>query len=87
MYGKIEKEIGEILSMVCKITGIELIRGEVCPNHVHMYVAILPKMNVSEVISKVKGKSAWMIFDRHLEYRDKCGRHFWARGYDAETIG
>ena len=32
MYGKIGKEIGEILSMVCKITGIELIRGGVCPS-------------------------------------------------------
>lgn len=28
-----------------------------------------------------------MIFDRHPEYRDKYGRHFWARGYYAETIG
>ena len=28
-----------------------------------------------------------MIFDRHPEYRDKYVRHFWARGYYAETIG
>ena len=34
-----------------------------------------------------KSKSALMIFDRHPEYRDKYGRHFWARGYYAETIG
>ena len=38
-------------------------------------------------MSKLKGKSALMIFDRHPEYRDKYGRHFWARGYYAETIG
>ena len=53
MYGKIGKEVGEILSTVCKITGVKLM----------------------------------MIFDRHSEYRDKYGRHFWARGYYAETIG
>jgi putative transposase len=87
MYGKIGKEIGEILSMVCKITGIELIKGGVCPNHVHLYVSIPPKMSVSGAMSKLKGKSALMIFDRHPEYRDKYGRHFWARGYYAETIG
>lgn len=87
MYGKIGKEIGEILSMVCKITGIELIKGGVSPNHVHLYVSIPPKMSVSGVMSKLKGKSALMIFDRHPEYRDKYGRHFWARGYYAETIG
>lgn len=87
MYGKIGKEIGEILSMVCKIIGIELIKGGVCPNHVHLYASIPPKMSISEVMSKLKGKSALMIFDRHPEYRDKYGRHFWARGYYAETIG
>lgn len=44
-------------------------------------------MSISDVMSKLKGKSALMIFDRHPEYRGKYGRHFWARGYYAETIG
>lgn len=87
MYGKIGKEVGEILSTVCRITGVELIKGGVCPNHVHLYVSIPLKMSNSEVMSKLIGKSAPMIFDRHPEYRDKYGRHFWARGYYAETIG
>ncbi len=75
------------MSAVFKITGIELIRGGICPNHVHLYVSIPPKMSISDVMSKLKGKSALIIFDRHPEYRDKYGRHFWARGYYAETIG
>lgn len=73
--------------MICKIIGIEVIKGGVCPNHVHLYVSIPPKISVSEVMSKLKGKSALMIFDCYPEYRDKCVRHFWARGYYAETIG
>ena len=44
-------------------------------------------MSISDVMSKLKGKSALMIFDRHPEYREKYGRHFWARGYYAEIIG
>ena len=87
MYGKIGKEVGEILSTVCKITGIQLIRGGICPNHVHLYVSIPPKMSISDVMSKLKGKSALMIFDRHPEYREKGNRHFWARGYYCETVG
>lgn len=42
MYGKIGKEVGETLSTVCKITGVELIKGGVCPNHVHLYVRSRP---------------------------------------------
>lgn len=87
MYGQLRQEIGQILSTVCKITGIQLIKGGVCPDHVHMYISIPPKMSLSTVMSKLKGKSALMIFDRHPEYRDKYGRHFWARGYYAETVG
>ena len=87
MYGQLKQEVGQILSTVCKITGIQLIKGGVCPDHVHMYISIPPKMSLSTVMSKLKGKSALMIFDRHPEYRDKYGRHFWARGYYAETIG
>ena len=73
MYGKIGKEIGEILSTVCKITGIGLIEGGVCPNHVHLYVAIPPKMSISEVMSKLKGKCALIIFDCYPEYKNKYG--------------
>ena len=87
MYGQLKQEVGQILSTVCKITGIQLIKGGVCPDHVHMYISIPLKMSLSTVMSKLKGKSALMIFDRHPEYRDKYGRHFWARGYYAETVG
>ena len=35
-----------------------------------------------------KGKSALMLFDRHLEFRRKNnGRNFWARGYYVVTVG
>ena len=87
LYRYMLSTVYEILSTVCKITGVELIKGGVCPNHVHLYVSIPPKMSISEVMSKLKGKRALMIFDRHPKYRDKYGRHFWARGYYAETIG
>ena len=87
MYGQLKQEVGQILSTVCKITGIQLIKGGVCPDHVHMYISVPPKMSLSTAMSKLKGKSALMIFDRHPEYRDKYGRHFWARGYYAETVG
>lgn len=64
------------MSVVCKITGICLIKGGVCSDHVHLYVLILPKMCISDVILKLKSKSVLMIFGRHSEYSDKYGGHF-----------
>ncbi len=58
------------------------------PENPHMYVAIPPKMCVSEFMSYLKGKSTLMLFDRHPEYRTKWGdRHFGARGYFVSTVG
>ena len=67
---------------------VQLIDGAVCADHIHMYVAIPPKMGVSEFLSYLKGKSSLMIFDRHPEYRNKWnGCHFWACGYYIATVG
>ena len=52
-----------------------------------MYVSIPPKESVAKIVGRIKGKSSLMLFDRHPEYRDRYGRHFWARGYYCETVG
>ena len=73
---------------LCEMKQVSLIDGRVCKDHIHMYVAIPPKMSVSEFMSYLKGKSTLMLFDRHPEYRTKWGdRHFWARGYYVSTVG
>ena len=40
-------EIREILRQLCQWKGVEIIEGEVCPDHIHMLVSIPPKMSVS----------------------------------------
>ncbi|EGG90822.1 hypothetical protein HMPREF0491_02678, partial [Lachnospiraceae oral taxon 107 str. F0167] len=39
---------------------VKLIDGRVCIDHIHMYIAIPPKISVSEFMSYLKGKSALM---------------------------
>ena len=87
LMGQLRSEVAEIIKKVCELIGVQLIRGEICKDHVHLYLSIAPKMSISTVMSKIKGKSALMIFDRHPEMRGKLGRHFWARGYYVETVG
>ena len=57
MYGEVKRDIAEILKKLCEMKQIQLIEGKVCKDHVHMYVAIPPKLSVSEVMSYIKGKS------------------------------
>lgn len=88
MYGENKKDIAEILKKLCEMKSVQLIEGKVCVDHIHMYVAIPPKLSVSEFMSYLKGKSSLMFFDRHPEFCHKYSdRHFWARGYYVATVG
>jgi len=65
-----------------------VLEGHLCPDHVHMLIAIPPKYAVSQVIGYIKGKSAIHIA-RTYQGRKKnfVGQHFWARGYYVSTAG
>ena len=50
IYGKLKKEIGQILRKLYEQKDIDIIEAEACPDHIHMLVSIPPKMSVSYVI-------------------------------------
>mgnify|MGYP003517144513 FL=1 len=83
IYGKYK-----ILRTICERYDVEIIEAQACPDHIHMLVAIPPKMAVSRFMGILKGKSALMIFDRFANLKYKYGnRHFWCRGYFVDTVG
>ena len=81
-------EIGAILRELCRWKGVEIIEAEVCPDHIHMLLAIPPKMSVSGFMGFLKGKSSLMIYQKwgsmKFKYRN---RQFWCRGYYVDTVG
>ena len=88
IYGQIKADVGNILSMLCKRKGIEIIEAECMPDHVHMFVRIPPKYSVSQIVGYLKGKSSLMIFERHANLKYKYGnRKFWCTGYYVDTVG
>ena len=53
--------------------GVEIIESNACKDHIHMLVSIPPKLNVSQFMGYLKGKSSLMIFDRHVNFKYKYG--------------
>lgn len=87
MYGEKKEAIREIIKKLCDYKHVKILEGAVCIDHVHLCVKIPPKISVSDFMGYLKGKSALMIFDRFPEYKRTGNRHFWARGYYADTVG
>ena len=88
IYGKLRKDIGEILRQLCQYQNVEIIEAHAMKDHIHMLVSIPPKLAVSKFVGYLKGKSTLMIYERHANLKYKHGnRHFWARGYYISTVG
>ena len=67
---------------------MEIIKGHVSHDHVHIFVSVPPHISVSQLTKSIKGKTSRKML---MEYRSLSrafwGRHLWARGYFAASSG
>ena len=88
IYGRLREDIGKIIRTLCEYKEVEIIVAHAMKDHIHMLVAIPPKLAVSSFMGYLKGKSSLMIFERHANLKYKYGnRNFWAKGYFVSTVG
>ena len=87
-YEEKRAEIREILRTLCQWKGVEIVEGEICPDHIHLLLSIPPKISVSGFMGYLKGKSSLMIFQKwgNMKYKYR-NREFWCRGYYVDTVG
>jgi len=86
LYGKLKRDLGDILRDLCRQKGVNLVEGHLMPDHVHMCLRVPPKHSIAFVIGFLKGKSAVRIHRRAGNKR-VTGLHFWAKGYCVSTVG
>jgi len=88
LYGQIRRHLGVIFHALARQKECQIIESHVMPDHVHMCIAIPPKVAGAQVIEFLKGKSAIAIARQFGgQERNFTGEHFWARGYAVSTVG
>jgi len=67
---------------------VEIIRGHVSKDHVHIFVSVPPHISVSKLMQSIKGKSSRKMMSefKHLS-KEFRGRHIWGRGYFVASSG
>lgn len=87
-FNEKREDIRDIIKTLCQWKGVDIIEGEICPDHIHLLLSIPPKMSVSGFMGYLKGKSSLMIFQKYgnmkFAYRN-C--EFWCKGYYVDTVG
>jgi putative transposase len=88
LRGEIAERIRDLIREICKANDVEILKGHVSREHVHIFVSVPPHMSVSELMKSIKGKtSRKMLMEYKTLSKAFWGRHLWARGYFAASSG
>ncbi len=78
----------ELVRQTCESFEIQIIKGVVSKDHVHIFVSAPPTMAPSEIMRRIKGRTSSKLFEEYPHLRKRFwGRHFWARGYFCASSG
>ena len=88
LSGEVANRVRELIREICKSREIEIIKGHVSKDHVHIFVSVPPHISVSGVMQSLKGKTSRKMMSEFKSLsRTFWGRHIWARGYFVASSG
>ena len=80
------ERIREIIVQTCAEMGVHIVQGVLGRDHVHMFLSIPPKLALSNVMQRIKGRSSrWIQIEFPGLRKRYWGRRFWAIGYVSTT--
>jgi len=82
LIGDIKIRCRTLLRQIVEAEDIEILKGVISNNHVHMYLSYRPSQSVSDIVKKLKGRSSRKLQHEFPELKKKYwGQRFWAIGY------
>ncbi len=88
LVGDIQLRCRTLLRQICESEDVEILRGVVSRNHVHMHVEYRPSLCISSFVKKLKGRNSRKLQQEFPSLKNRYwGRHFWAVGYGCWSTG
>lgn len=88
LEGDIKIRCRSILIQICDAEDIEILKGVVSNDHIHMHISYRPSQSISHIVKKLKGRSSRKLQQEFPELRKRYwGQHFWAIGYECWSTG
>lgn len=80
--------VRELIREICRAHTVEILKGHISKDHVHLFVSVPPQLSVSTLTQYLKGKTSRKLLqeDKQLS-KIYWGQHLWARGYFAVSSG
>jgi len=88
LQGDIKKRCRELLIQTCDAEGVEILKGVVSSDHIHLHIEYAPKQSISYLVKQMKGRTSRKLQLEFLSIgKTYWGKHFWATGYGAWSTG
>ena len=88
LEGRLGLRVRDMIREICATHSVQIIRGHISKDHVHLFVSMPPQISVSKMAQYMKGKTSRKILLENPSLNKKFwGQHFWSRGYFATTSG
>jgi len=88
LVGDVGLRVRELVRQTCEAFEIQILKGAVSKDHVHILVSSPPHIAPSEIMRRIKGRSSRKLFEEFPAIKKQYwGKHFWARGYFCATVG
>ena len=86
--GEIQLRCRDLIRQTCDAMDVRILKGVVSKDHIHLHLSYPPKISVSELVKRVKGRSARLLLDEFTELKKRYwGQHLWGIGYGAWSTG
>lgn len=88
LRGDIQKRCRELLIQICESEDVEILKGLVSKDHVHMHIEYGPSQAISGLVKRLKGHTSRKLQQEFPGLKQRYwGRHFWAIGYGCWSTG
>lgn len=88
LKGEVQLRCRDIIKQSCDSLDVRILKGVVSRDHIHLHLSYPPKVSVSDLARRLKGRSARLLMGEFSELRNRFwGGHFWGIGYGAWSSG
>lgn len=88
LRGDVQSRCRELLIQICDAESVEILKGVVSSDHIHMHIEYSPKQSISFIVKQMKGRTSRKLQQEFPSLgKTYWGKHFWATGYGAWSTG
>lgn len=88
LKGDIQQRCRSLIVQTCDGLDIRIQKGVVSSDHVHILLEYPPKLSISEIVKKLKGRSGRLLLKEYSSLKRKYwSGHLWGIGYGAWSVG